>query len=137
MRFENDGMVLWYGTPDAPAPLDTVSAAAGGHQAIVTITIAVQPASASNSVTIRFSVNGGPPQTVTAAFLQHNIVQKAQYFVATFPTLQVADRIDYIAVCKCPGRQVPDTEQKVRLIVCYRACVVIISVAPRLCRYRI
>src|SRR5436190_12830834 len=105
MRFENDGMVLWYGTPDAPAPLDTVSAGAGDHQAIVAITVAAQPASASNSVTIRFSVNGGPPQLVTAAFMQHNVLQKAQYFVATLPTLRVADKVDYIPVCQCPGRQ--------------------------------
>jgi hypothetical protein len=102
MRFENDGMVLWYGTLDAPAPTDTVSAEDSSHQAIVGITVAVQPASASNSVIVRFSVNEGPPQTVTAAFLQHSVFQKAQYFAATFPTLQVADKIDYIAVCKCP-----------------------------------
>src|SRR5690349_5861818 len=105
MRFENDGMVLWYGTPDAPAPLGTVSAAAGSHQAIVDLTVAVQPVSASNSVIVRFSVNDGPLQTVSATFSQHNVVQKAQYFVATFPTLQVAAKVDYIAICQCPGRQ--------------------------------
>src|SRR4051794_18681064 len=116
MRFENDGMALWYGTPDAPAPLDTVSAATGSNQANVDLTIAVQPASASNSVFVRFSINGGPPQTITAAFVQHDVFQKAQYFTVTFPTLQVADKVDYIAVCQCPGRQVPDKEQAGQLV---------------------
>jgi GH25 family lysozyme M1 (1,4-beta-N-acetylmuramidase) len=116
MRFENDGMVLWYGTPDAPAPLGTVSAAAGGHQAIVDLTVAVQPASASNSVIVHFRVNEGPLQTVPGAFSQHNVVQKAQYFVATFPTLQLTDKVDYVAICQCPGRQVPDKEQAAKLV---------------------
>src|SRR6516164_1285225 len=110
MRFENDGMVLWYGTPDASAPLDSVRLAAGSHQAIA-VTIAVQPASASNSVVVRFTVNGGTPQTVTAAFLQHNVHERAQYFVATFPELHVNDKVDYIPICRCPGRQVPDRGQ--------------------------
>src|SRR4051794_40926450 len=116
MRFENDGMALWYGTPDAPAPLDTVSAATGSNQANVDLTVAVQPASASNSVFVRFSINGGSPQTITAAFLQHDVFQKAQYFAVTFPVLQVTDKVDYIAVCQCPGRQVPDKEQAGQLV---------------------
>jgi hypothetical protein len=65
---------------------------------------------------VRFSVNEGPPQTVAAVFLQHNVLQKAQYFVATLPALQVADKVDYIAVCQCPGRQVPDREQAGKLV---------------------
>src|SRR4051794_3713213 len=116
MRFENDGMALWYGTPDAPAPLDTVSAATGSNQANVDLTVAVQPASASNSVFVRFSINGGSPQTITAAFLQHDVFQKAQYFAVTFPVLQVTDKVDYIAICQCPGRQVPDKEQAGKLV---------------------
>src|SRR4051794_6115632 len=116
MRFENDGMALWYGTPDAPAPLDTVSAATGSNQANVDLTVAVQPASASNSVFVRFRINGGPPQTIAAGFLQHDVFQKAQYFSVAFPTLQVADKVDYIAICQCPGRQVPDKEQAGKLV---------------------
>jgi len=34
MRFEHDGIALWYGTPDAPAPANTVPVAADrAHEA--------------------------------------------------------------------------------------------------------
>src|SRR6266700_6932688 len=107
MRFEHDGMVLWYGTPDAPAPSDTVTVSRGSDQASVTVKVGVQPPSASNLVTVHYNVNGGPPQTVVAGFLQHDVDQKAQYFAVRLPALLVGDKVDYIAICRCPGRQVP------------------------------
>ncbi len=105
MRFENDGMVLWYGTLDAPAPDGAIRSDAGALQA-VTITVAVQPPSASNSVTVRYRVNGGAVQTVVGGFLHHDVAKKAQYFSAQL-RLQAGDQVDYTAVGRCPGRQVP------------------------------
>src|SRR5215471_11535496 len=111
MRFEHDGIALWYGTPDAPAPGDTVPVADGTHEASVTITVGVQPPSASNSVSVSYSVNNGLPHTVAAGFLQHDVHQKAQYFAARLPVLQAGDKVDYTVLCRCPGRQVPSPEE--------------------------
>ncbi len=106
MRFDYDNMVLWYGTSDAPAPTDSVTPSSGG-QSSVTITVAVQPPSASNSVQISFRLNGTPQPPLTATQVRQDVVQKIQYFSAKLPSLKVGDRVDYIAVARSPGRQVP------------------------------
>src|SRR5262245_28969044 len=111
MRFEHDGMVLWYGTPDAPAPTDAVAVAGGSDQALVTITVGVLPPSASNVVQVGYGVNDGPMMTVTAGFLRHDVFQKAQYFAARLPALHLGDTVDFIAMCRCAGRQVPPAEE--------------------------
>ena len=54
MRFDNQGMSLWFGTPDAPGPGDTVSAGAE-----ISITIAVHPGDRSNKVELLYRVNRG------------------------------------------------------------------------------
>jgi hypothetical protein len=114
MRFEHDGIVLWYGTPDAPAPTDAMPVAGGSNQALVTITVGVQPPSASNVVQVGYRVNGGPTMTVTAGFLRHDILQKAQYFAARLPALGVGDTVTYSVLCRCAGRQVPAPEDIAR-----------------------
>ena len=123
MRYENDGMVLWYGTPDAPAPADAISVADETNRAIVTITSAVQPPGGSNSVYVRYSINHGPPQITAAAFLRHDVYQKAQYFEARLPPLQPGDTVDYTVVCRCPGRQVPSPQETAKFLssLCIRA----------------
>jgi hypothetical protein len=104
MRFEYDSMVLWYGTADAPAPTGSVPASSGST---VTIAVAVQPPSVSNTVQVIYRVNGGAPATVNAAVQRQDLVQKVQYFSARLPAFQIGDRIDYVAVARSPGRQVP------------------------------
>src|SRR6266436_8096873 len=120
MRFEHDGMALWYGTPDAPAPHESIPATVPSGQAIVTITVGVRPPSASNSATVRYRVNDGPEQTVTAGFLRHDVQQKAQYFAARLPALQAGDKVDYIAICRSPGGQVPIPQQAGKLVSSFR-----------------
>jgi hypothetical protein len=61
MRFDHEGISLWYGTPDAPAPGNSVLA---GSE--VTITIAVQPVDASNRVELLYRINWGLTETVVA-----------------------------------------------------------------------
>ncbi|MGA2704759.1 MAG: neuraminidase-like domain-containing protein [Isosphaeraceae bacterium] len=107
MRFEYDGMVLWYATPDAPAPTGSVSAAPENGQATVSIAVAVQPLSVSNTVEVRYRVNGGSPATINAASQKQDLVRKVQYFSARLPAFQVGDQVDYIAIARSPGRQVP------------------------------
>jgi len=107
MRFELDGMVVWYGTADAPAPTGTVSPVSGSNQATVTIVVAVQPPSVSNSVQISYRVNGGSPAVANADLQKQDLVQKAQYFSAKLPVFKAGDNVDYVAIARSPGRQVP------------------------------
>jgi hypothetical protein len=75
------------------------------------ITAGVQPPSASNSVAVRYRINGGPPQTVAAGFQRHDIVRKAQYFSAKLCGLKAGDWVDYLPICRCPGRQIPGPDE--------------------------
>ena len=106
MRFESDAMVLWFGTADAPAP----SGALPPEQSGLPINVAVQPPSISNTVQVIYRVNGGAPMPpVTAALKRQDVVQKVQYFLAQLPanTFKPGDKVDYVAVARSPGRQVP------------------------------
>src|SRR5215472_9225823 len=107
MRFENDGIGLWYGTGDAPAPVGEVEAASGSEEALVSITAAVQPPSASNSVEVTYRINGGSPTTVAGALLSHDLHQQAQYFQVKLPPFHVGDTVEYRVVAHAPGHQVP------------------------------
>ena len=89
MRFEHQGLSLWYGTADAPAPAVALRA---GADAVVTV--AVLPASASNQVEVAFRVNGGRIDAVPAKWLRNDPETGAQYFSATLPPLlQPGDRV--------------------------------------------
>jgi len=103
MHYEHEGISLWYGTSDAPAPEGAVDAGTG-----ISATIAVQPVDASNKVTVFYRVNQGPIETLAARWLQHDHTNKIQYFRAHFPAFRVGDTVEYTAVCHCAGRQVPD-----------------------------
>jgi hypothetical protein len=110
VRFQNDGMVLWYGTSDAPAPIGPVSSASGSQ-----ITVGVQPPSPSNSVQIIYRINGGATATVNAAVSRQDLVQKVQYFQGKLPAFHPGDKVDYVAVARAPGKQVPSTADAANL----------------------
>jgi len=105
MRFEHEGISIWYGTPDAPAPEGAVRAGAN-----ISIIVAVQPTDASNKVELRYSINQGPVETVDAKWLRNDLSHKAQYFKVYLPSFRVGDTVEYTALCRCAGRQVPSTE---------------------------
>ncbi|MCA1990905.1 MAG: Tc toxin subunit A, partial [Coleofasciculus sp. S288] len=102
MRIEHEGISLWYGTPDAPAPSDVVSAGS-----TITVTVGVYPADASNIVEIRYRVNQGAIVTIPARYFQKGRDLRSQYFRASLPAFNPGDTVDYFPVCRCAGRQVP------------------------------
>lgn len=110
MRFQNDGMVLWYGTSDAPAPDGAVGSATGNQ-----VTVAVQPPSPSNTVQIVYRVNGGAHAAFYATVSRQDLVHKVQYFLGKFPAFKPGDQIEYIAVGHAPGKQVPATADAANL----------------------
>ena len=110
MKFEEQGMSLWYGTTDAPAPGETVQ-----DTTEVSITVGVQPISASNGVAIVYRINQGPIETVAARWLRNDPARKAQYFRAILPAFRAGDKVEYVATCRCGGRQIPSLEASEQL----------------------
>ena len=82
MEFESDGILIWYGTSDAPAPDSSVLE---GTEA--KIIIGVRPTDASNFVEVRYRVNQGTTESVVAKYLRNDPVSQAQYFRAYLPSL--------------------------------------------------
>src|SRR5712692_3613533 len=101
MRFEHEGMSLWYGTPDAAAPRETVQVGTD-----ITITVGVQPMNAGNNVEVLYCINQGPTEKVTAKWLRNDTYKKSQYFRASLPALRAGDTVEYTALCRRAGRQV-------------------------------
>ena len=102
MQFENDGILLWYGTSDTPTPDGT---AMEGSE--ILITIGVQPPDASHVVEVSYRVNEGSTETVVAKFLRSEPFRQFQYFRANLPAFKAGDRVEYYVVCQCAGRQAP------------------------------
>src|SRR3982074_1360866 len=102
MRFEHDGISLWYGTPDAPAPAGTAESTNG-----LTVAIGVHPADASNKVELLYRVTHGLERVLDAAGMRTESGGGGQYFRAQLPDLRPGDLVEYAAICRCAGRQVP------------------------------
>ena len=102
MRFENDGISLWFGTPDAPGPGDTIH-----PNTEVTITIAVQPGDRSNTVEVLYRVNKGSDEVANARWLRNDAKANVQYFRASLPPRSAGDIVEYIPICQRPGRKAP------------------------------
>jgi uncharacterized protein (UPF0264 family) len=102
MQFEQDGLTLWFGTPDAPAPEATIPAGVSPY-----ITIGVKPQDAGHQVSVAFRVNGGQLQTLSAGWIRSDFTGLAQYFRAQFPAFSAGDRIEYTPVCVSGVRKVP------------------------------
>src|SRR5215208_4684723 len=108
MRFEREGVSLWYGAPDARAPGEAI-----GADTKVTVTVGVQPVDASNSVELLYRINQGPTKTVAANWIWNDTYGDKQYFRVSFPTsaFRPGDEVEYAPICRCAGRQVPSPEE--------------------------
>jgi hypothetical protein len=120
MRYEQDGVAVWFGTPDAPAPTGDVEAESGTDHVLSTVTVGVQPPSASNSVIVTYRLNDGPPEPAAAALLAHDPNVKAQYFMARLPEFRVNDAVQYSVAAHLPGRQIPGPSQAGQLAASFR-----------------
>lgn len=116
MRLANDGLTIWYATPDAPAPGDDGVVPRTG----ASITVGAHPASPINSVQVRFRVDGGRIQEVPAGQTRVDPERDYAYFVARLPPCPTGDLVEYGAVLCCGGRQVPAPAQADRLPARFR-----------------
>jgi Protein of unknown function (DUF3237) len=103
VRFSHDGLELWYGTSDAPAPAGATERRDG-----VSVTVGVRPANPSNAVSVRYRVDGRGVETVSAPLVTNDFRQRTQYFRATFPSFCSGDTVEYVPVAWCEGRRAPD-----------------------------
>ncbi|HEX2881280.1 MAG TPA: DUF3237 domain-containing protein [Polyangiaceae bacterium] len=104
MRFSHQQLTLWYGTPDAPAPIDSVLSA--GQPAL--ITVAVQPPGPSNSVTVHYRIDGGATQYAPAVRQSSDLQQGVEYYRAQLTNLKAGSHVSYLPVLRCAGRCAPD-----------------------------
>lgn len=111
LHFTNDGLSLWYGTPDAPAPGD------GGvvRRAGASLVVGVRPANPMNSVLVRYRVDGGRVQSLPGREVRTDFDRQVQYFAVAFPPFITGEVVDFAAMLSCVGRQVPGPQFADRL----------------------
>jgi hypothetical protein len=102
MKLSHDGLFLWYGTPDAPAPLDDLVSRTDAF-----LVVGVHPANPTNAVSVRYRIDGGIVQDVPGRELHTDYDKQSQYFAVTFPPFPTGDVVEYCPVFSCAGRQVP------------------------------
>src|SRR6185437_15340160 len=107
MRFDQHGMSLWYGTPDAPAPEVSVPAGAGGRATGVALTVAVQPLRSGSRLDVYYRVDRGAPAKVSAQLSRTDSRANAQYFTARFPSFNHGETVEYGPVYTAGGVQIP------------------------------
>jgi hypothetical protein len=103
VKLDNEGLSLWYGTPDAPAPGDDGVVPRNGASLVV----GVQPPNPTNTVFAQYRVDGGMPRTVPGRELRTDYARQAQYFAIKFPDFPAGELVEYSPVLSCGGRQVP------------------------------
>ena len=103
MKLTHEGLSLWYGTPDAPAPRDDEFVPRNGASLVV----GVHPPSPINSILVYYRVDGGIVHTVPGLEIRVDHDRDAQYFGVGFPDLYEGEVVEYSPVLGCGGRQVP------------------------------
>jgi hypothetical protein len=94
MECSNDGLTLWYDTPDAPL-------LAGS------LTVGVRPASPINAVNLRYRIDGGFVRATAASLLPQASPPGEQYFRASLPEAPEGALVEVLPVFTCGGRQAP------------------------------
>jgi len=104
MQYTHDGLTLWYGSEDAPAPEGIVD-----PDESLSVVAGVSPANPSNTVSLLYRVGKGLERTVRASLLgtEHGAGQQ-QYFKASFPRIPAGSKVAYTVICESCGRRVPD-----------------------------
>jgi hypothetical protein len=105
VKFEHDGLQLWYGTPDAPAPNEPIEA-----DTAIPVTVAAFPADPSNDVEVIYRINGGPTGRQPTTWWRTDS-SGTQYFKARLGPFRPGDLVEYGAICHCAGRHVPSPEE--------------------------
>jgi hypothetical protein len=102
VKLSRDGLTLWYGTPDAPAPQDEIVSRNGAS-----LVVGVHPPNPTNAVQVRYRVDKGVAQVAPGRELRTDYEREAQYFHVAFPNFPTGKVVEYCPIFSCGGRQVP------------------------------
>jgi Protein of unknown function (DUF3237) len=103
VRFKHEELTIWYGTADAPAPIDGSVEARRG----VSVTVGIQPPSPCNIVTVQYRVDHGQPCTARGIRLRTDYSRGIEYHRAVLPDLWTGSHVDYVPIVSCSGRCAP------------------------------
>jgi len=106
MRYTHDGLTLWYGTEDTPAPEGIVDSGE-----TLRVVAGVSPARPSNTVSVLYRVGQGFERTVRASLLRTDYGSGLQYFQAFLPKFSPGSTVDYSVICESCGLRVPDPRE--------------------------
>lgn len=106
MRHTHDGLTLWYGTQDAPAPEGIVDPTQN-----LCVTVGLSPARPSNTVRVLYRVGREFERTVRASLLPTVSNADAQYFQAFLPKFPPGSKVKYAVIGECCGLQVPGPDE--------------------------
>jgi len=108
VKLSNDGLTLWYGLPDTPAPGEN-----GASRSGASLTMAVTPPSQANNVVVRYRVDGKRTALLPAWEIRTDYDRQIQYFRTNFPTFVdgVAEMVvlDAIRASAATGKEMPCT----------------------------
>ena len=91
MRYDEHGIALWYGTPDAPAYEGDVRASSSGRLTGVRMTIALSPIGSRYGVEVRYRINGAGCPALSASHAGSDNRKNIQFFKAALPDFRVGD----------------------------------------------
>lgn len=106
MNNSHGGLTVWFGTHDAPAPFEAEVMPREG----VSLVVGAHPAHPANTVEISFRVDGGFVRTLPGREIRIDHASKHQYFAVAFPRFVTGELVEYAAVLRCCGRQVPSAQ---------------------------
>jgi hypothetical protein len=103
VNLTEEGLSLWYGTPDAPAPADGEVVPRRGAWLVV----GAHPANPTSGLQVRYRVDGGLVQTAAGRALRVDYERNFAYYAVAFPAFPTGEVVEYVPVLHCGGRQVP------------------------------
>jgi hypothetical protein len=98
----NDGLTLWFGTPDAPAPQGEISGTGP-----VSLVVGVKPVNAANFVDVHYRIDAGPLRVAPATEFRTDERRDAQYFETRLSFPSGTRRVDYCPVAHSGDIRVP------------------------------
>lgn len=101
MQYRDDGLTLWYGDSETPAPSRLVQ-----PDSRVSITVGVRPAHLTNAVEVEYRINGGLTRTLQSSIVREDFPGGAQFFRSVFPYLPPGSHVDYAPILRTLGRRI-------------------------------
>ena len=107
MEYTDNGLKWWYGTSDAPAPLDNECSTQTRERRCWWVSSRLSPL---NAVTVQYRVDDGPLRTVRAVKFKEDVTRKAEYFRAQLPDFWRGNVVSYLPIATSVNRRTPSAD---------------------------